>query len=124
MLKKKNFSIQEAFSKKELQFYKGKMHQINIESEKQLPKSSDCYRFYAIFVKLLIHLLAQKVKNIQQGKILLSKRRRGLDLQLIINAIWFVKMPQIQTENDKTLGTSGFWKFHAIFVYFSNDLVA
>ena len=33
------------------------MPQIATEIEK-LPKSSDYYRFYAIFVKFLIHLLA------------------------------------------------------------------
>ena len=53
MLKKKNFVIQEAFSKREMQLYEEKMPEIAIEIEK-LPKSSDYYRFD----KFLTHLLA------------------------------------------------------------------
>ena len=51
------------------------MPQIAIESEKT-SKKYGLLPFLCNFCQILIHLLAKKVKNIQQGKILLSKRRR------------------------------------------------
>ena len=41
-----------------------------------------------------------------------------------IKAICVEKMHQIWIEIDKRLENSDFWKFYAIFVYFSTNLVA
>ena len=54
------------------------MPQIAIEIEKNSKKNRNI-SFYAIFVKFLIHSLAWKVENIQQGKMMLFKKRRRKD---------------------------------------------
>ena len=87
------------------------------------PKNSEnckIFQFYAIFVKLSINFPALNVENIPNRKNCYPRRFfKEKKCNFLMK-----KCLKFRPKLTKILENSEFWKFYAVFVYFSKNMVA